>query len=119
MIHAQKNTTKLMITPVSCTAGMTAVGFLDTLDADYAEVSMGVSDIATVGTASATGGSLSLGHSDDTNPSNAVTIVANVTGFKHARLREDKVDCKTLKRYLFATFTAGTAGVSNETQLVS
>ena len=38
---------------------------IDTLGADYVEIDVNVSDIATVGTASATGGSISLGDAVD------------------------------------------------------
>jgi hypothetical protein len=119
MVHAQNSVTKAMISPVSRTAGHTQVGFIDTLGADYVEIDVNVSDIATTGTASATGGSISLGSAVDTNVSNATTIVADRTGLKFARNVTYKVDTKTAKRYIHLTFTAGTAGVSNETQLVS
>jgi hypothetical protein len=119
MVHAQNNVTKAVISPVSRTAGHTQVGYIDTMGADYVEIDVNVSDIATTGTASATGGSISLGEATDTNVSNATTIVADRTGLKFARNVTYKVDTKTKKRYLHLTFTAGTAGVSNETQLVS
>jgi len=119
MINAQNQITKAIISPVSRTAGHTQVGFIDTLGADFVKIDANVSDIATVGTASATGGTLSLGEADDTNVSNATTIVADRTALKHARNVTYLVDAKTKKRYLHLTFTAGTAGVSNETQLVS
>jgi hypothetical protein len=80
MIPAQAQTTKAMISPVSRTAGHTQVGYIDTLGADYVKIDANVSDIATTGTASATGGTLSLGEADDTNVSNATTIVADRTG---------------------------------------
>jgi hypothetical protein len=119
MVNAQNGVTKAIISPVSRTAGHTQVGYIDTLGADYVKIDANVSDIATVGTASATGGSLSLGEADDTNVSNATTIVADRTALKHARAVTYLVDTKSKKRYLHLTFTAGTAGVSNETQLVS
>lgn len=119
MIEAQKSQTKAIISPVSRTAGHTQVGYIDTLGADYAKIDVSVADIATVGTASATGGSISLGEADDTNVSNATTIVADRTGLKYARNVTYLVDTRSKKRYLHLTFTAGTAGVSNETQVVS
>lgn len=119
MIHSQNTVTKAVITPVSRTAGHTQVGYIDTLGADYVKIDASVSDIATTGTASATGGSLSLGEADDTNVSNATTIVADRTGLKFARNVTYLVDTKLKKRYIHLTYTAGTAGVSNETQLVS
>lgn len=119
MIDAQKQVTKAVISPVSRTAGHTQVGFIDTLGADYAKIDVNASDIATTGTASATGGSISLGEADDTNVSNATTIVADRTALKFARNVTYLVDTKTKKRYLHLTVTAGTAGVSNETQLFS
>jgi hypothetical protein len=119
MINAQAQVTKAIISPVSRTAGHTQVGYIDTLGADYVKIDANVSDIATTGTASATGGTLSLGESDDTNVSNATTIVADRTALKFARNVTYLVDTRTKKRYLHLTFTAGTAGVSNETQLVS
>lgn len=119
MIHDQARVTKLIITPKSHTAGHTNVGYIDCLGADYAKIDAAVSDIATTGTASATGGTLSIGEADDTNVSNATTVVADRTGLKFARQVTWLVDTKTKKRYLHVTFTAGTAGVSNETQLVS
>ncbi len=119
MVNAQTQITKSLITPVSRTAGNTQIGYIDTLGADYVKVDANVSDIATTGTASATGGTLSLGEADDTNVSNATTVVADRTGLKFARNVTWLVDTKTRKRYLHLTFTAGSAGVSNETQLVS
>lgn len=119
MIHAQNNITKALITPISRTAGSTQVGFIDTMGADYVEIDVNVSDIATTGTASATGGTISLGSATDTNVSNATTIVADRTGLKFARNVTYKVDNKLGKRYLHLTFTAGSAGVTNETQIVS
>ncbi len=119
MIHAQKSITKAMASPVAVTAGMTNVSFIDTMGADYAKIDVNVSDIATTGVATATGGSISIGEADDTNVSNATTVIANVTGLKFARCRTYLVDTKTRKRYLHCTFTAGSAGVSNETQLLS
>jgi hypothetical protein len=119
MLNAQNGVTKAVISPVSRTAGHTQVGFIDTMGADYVKVDVNVSDIATTGTASATGGSISIGEADDTNVSNATTIVADRTALKYARNVTYLVDTKTKKRYVHVTFTAGTAGVSNETQLVS
>jgi hypothetical protein len=119
MVHAQNQVTKAIISPVSRTAGHTQVGFIDTLGADYAKIDVSVSDIATTGTATATGGSISLGEADDTNVSNATTIVADRTALKYGRNVTYLVDTKSKKRYLHLTFTAGSAGVSNETQLVS
>jgi hypothetical protein len=119
MVNAQAQVTKAVISPVSRTAGHTQVGYIDTLGADYVKLDVNVSDIATVGVATATGGSVSLGEADDTNVSNATTIVADRTGLKYARAVSYLVDTKTKKRYLHVTFTAGSAGVSNETQLVS
>jgi hypothetical protein len=119
MVNAQAQITKAVISPVSRTAGHTQVGYIDTLGADYVKLDVNVSDIATVGVATATGGSVSLGEADDTNVSNATTIVADRTGLKYARAVSYLVDTKTKKRYLHVTFTAGSAGVSNETQLVS
>ena len=119
MVPAQDVITKLMITPVSRTAGHTQVGFIDCLGARYLTIHSSVSDIATVGTASATGGSISIGEADDTNVSNATTIVADVTALKYARCRSDLIDLRGKKRYIHVTVTAGTAGVSNETQLFS
>lgn len=119
MIHAQNTVTKAIISPVSRTAGHTQVGYIDTLGADYVNIDASVGDIATTGTASATGGSLSLGEADDTNVSNATTIVADRTALKFARNVTYLVDTKGKKRYIHLTYTAGTAGVSNETQLVS
>jgi hypothetical protein len=119
MLHQQNSVTKAIISPVSRTAGHTQVGYIDTLGSDYVKIDANVSDIATTGTASATGGTLSLGEADDTNVSNATTIVADRTGLKFARAVTYLVDTKLRKRYLHLTFTAGTAGVSNETQLVS
>jgi hypothetical protein len=84
MIHAQTQVTKAMISPVSRTAGHTQVGFIDTMGLDYVKIDANVADIATTGTASATGGSLSLGEATDTNVSNATTIVADRTGLKFA-----------------------------------
>jgi hypothetical protein len=119
MVNAQAQVTKAVISPVSRTAGHTQVGYIDTLGADYVKLDVNVSDIATVGVATATGGSVSLGEADDTNVSTATTIVADRTGLKYARAVSYLVDTKTKKRYLHVTFTAGSAGVSNETQLVS
>lgn len=119
MIYPQNTITKPIISPVSRTAGHTQVGFIDCLGANYATIDVNTSDIATVGTASATGGSISVGHAADTNVSNAVTVVANQTGLKVGRLTRYLIDTKSKERYLHVTFTAGTAGVSNETQLVS
>jgi hypothetical protein len=61
MLNAQNGVTKAVISPVSRTAGHTQVGFIDTMGADYVKVDVNVSDIATTGTASATGGSISIG----------------------------------------------------------
>lgn len=119
MVNAQAQVTKAIISPVSRTAGHTQVGYIDTLGADYAKIDVNVSDIATVGTASATGGSISIGDAVDTNVSNATTIVANQTALKYARNVTYLVDTRTKARYLHVTVTAGTAGVSNETQLFS
>jgi hypothetical protein len=119
MVNAQNTVTKLAITPVSRTAGHTQVGFIDCLGVDYLKVDVAVSDIATTGTASATGGSISLGDAVDSNVSNATTMVADRTGLKFARNVTYLVDMRTKKRFAHLTFTAGTAGVSNETQLVS
>jgi ApbE superfamily uncharacterized protein (UPF0280 family) len=119
MHNAQNTVTKAIISPVSRTAGHTQVGYIDTMGADYVKLDVNVSDIATVGTASATGGSISIGEADDTNVSNATTIVADRTALKYARNVTYLVDTKSKKRYVHVTFTAGTAGVSNETQLVS
>jgi hypothetical protein len=119
MINSQNTVTKSIISPVSRTAGHTQVGFIDTLGVDYVKIDVNASDIATTGTASATGGSISLGEADDTNVSNATTIVADRTGLKFARNVTYLVDTKLKKRYIHLTCTAGTAGVSNETQLFS
>lgn len=108
-----------MILPQSHTAGHTNVGWIDTQGAGELKIDVLVSDIATVGTASATGGSISIGEAFDTNVSNATTIVANRTGLKYGRLITYNVDTRLMARYAHATFTAGTAGVSNETQRVS
>lgn len=118
-IDAQKTVTKSIMSPVSRTAGHTQVGFIDCLLADYVKVDANVSDIAGTGVASATGGTLSIGQADDTNVSNATTIVADRTGLKFARQVTWLVDTRSMKRYIHVTFTAGSAGVSNETQLVS
>lgn len=119
MVKAQETVTKAVISPVSRTAGHTQVGYIDTLGADYVTLDVNLSDIATVGTASATGGTVSVGDAVDTNVSNATTVVANQTSLKHARNITYLIDTRTKKRYIHVTFTAGTAGVSNETQLVS
>lgn len=119
MIEAQSTVTKAIISPVSKTAGHTSVGFIDTLGADYLEIDVMSSDIAGTGVASATGGSISIGEAADTNVSNATTIVANQTGLKIGRCTTYKIDTKTMARYAHVTVTAGTAGVSNETQLFS
>lgn len=111
------------IAPVSRTAGHTAIGYFDRLNgnklADYLEIDVQLASITGSGVASATGGSLSVGESADTNPSNAVTIVANKTGLKLEQQQSYKIDLRSKKRYIFVTFTAGSAGASNETQVVS
>ncbi len=119
MVNAQNTVTKLAITPVSRTAGHTQVGFIDTLGADYVEIDVSVSDIATTGTVATKTFTAMGSDAVDTNVSNAVTVVADRTGLKFARNVTYKVDTRTKKRYLHLTFTAGSAGVSNETQLVS
>lgn len=119
MYSLQATRSKPLILPTSHTAGHTNVGWIDTRGADELKIDVVVSNIATVGTASATGGSISIGEASDTNVSNATTIVANRTGLKYGRLITYNVDTRLMARYAHATFTAGTAGVSNETQLVA
>ena len=119
MYSLQATQSKLIISPVSRTAGHTQVGFIDCRDAGEAKIDVAVSDIATVGTASATGGSISLMEAADTNVSNGTTIVADRTGLKNERLVTYHVDTRLMARYAHVKFTAGSAGVSNETQIVS
>lgn len=119
MLRAQNTITKPVISPVSRTAGHTQVGVIDCAGADFVKIDCNTSDIATVGTASATGGSISIGEGETTNVSDQTTIVANQTGLKVGRATVYLVDTRSKKRFLHVTFTAGTAGVSNETQLVS
>ena len=117
MISAQRTITKLAISPVSCTAGMTAVGFIDTLDADYLKLDVCCSDIAGSGVASAIGGSISIGEATDTNVSNATTIVADRTDQDFGRAVTYLIDTKTRKRYIHVTCTAHTSGSSNAAQV--
>lgn len=119
MFSLQNTQTKMLFAPVSRTAGHTQVGFIDTRNAGELKVDVAVSDIATVGTASATGGSISLMEAADTNVSNGTTIVADRSSLKHERVVTYHVDTSLMARYAHVKFTAGTAGVSNETQLVS
>lgn len=120
MIHEQNSVFREVFVPTQHTAGHTNTGYIDTLGADYVVIDHSNGSIAGSGVASATGGSISIGSADDTNVSNATTLVANLTGLKFASARRTVIDTKTgCKRYVHVTFTAGTAGVSNEPQYVS
>lgn len=120
MIHEQNSVFREIFVPTQHTAGHTNTGYIDVLGADYAVIDFANGSIVGTGVATATGGTLSIGSSDDTNVSNAATLVANLTGLKFASARRTCIDTKTgCKRYIHVTFTAGSAGASNEPQYVS
>lgn len=119
MLPTQTGKTKLIIPPVSRTAGHTQVGYIERKGADTLLLICSASSIAGTGVASATGGSFSIGEATDTNVSNATTIVANETAIKFEQMKVYVIDLRGKDEVIHVTATAGTAGVSNETQLFS
>lgn len=114
MHSSQANTDKLEILPATVTAAATATALIDTLGADYATVRVMIGNIAQATIASADGVTVKLTELDDTNQSNATTIVANRTGIKFGRVVRYEVDTRARKRYLLLSVIPGTSGVTNE-----
>lgn len=116
----QQTKKKAIFASQSLSAGASATGTVDTLGADYLEISVNVGSIATAGHASSNGVTIAVTESDDTNASTfaAISGVSDVTGIKYLRLHELKLPRKVAKRYVKLTVTAGTSGVSNEAVVV-
>lgn len=120
MIHAQAQPDALIIVPCSLTAGSNVTANMDCIGAEYATIRVLVTNAqATVATA--TGATVSVLSSDTatTNATTYVTVVADRTALKFGQEVRYDIDMKGAKRYLRVNITAGTAGVSNDTCLVS
>lgn len=119
MKPTQKQVDKAWILPAALTAGSNVTANIDCIGSDYATVRCIVSNIAGTGVASASGTTISLLSSDNTNASTFATLLADVTGVKFGREIRYEVDLHGKKRYLRSNITAGSAGVSNDAVVVT
>lgn len=119
MYPAQRHPDTAWILPASLTAGSNVTANIDCVGADYATVRCIVSNIAGTGVASASGTTVSILSSDNTNASTFATLVADRTGLKFGREVRYEVDLKGKKRYLRVNITAGSAGASNDAVVVA
>lgn len=119
MKPAQRHPDTVWILPSALTAGSNVTANIDCIGADYATVRVLVSNTAGTGVASASGTTVSILNSDNTNPTTFVTLVADRTGIKFGREVRYEVDLTGKKRLLRVNITAGSAGVSNDAVTVA
>lgn len=120
MVNSLLATDKVELSPATVTAAATATALIDTLGANHTTIRVLIASIATATIASADGVTVKLSSLDDTNLSNAATIVANRTGIKFGRqVRYEVSRGSSMKRYLYLQVIPGTSGVTNEHVVVA
>ena len=117
-VEAQAVVEKTLIDAVAQTAGVTTDGFIDCLDADYAVLRVNVTKGNTATIASADGATVSVVHSTDSNYSNGVTVAANKTALKLTQTARYAVDMRGKRRFLVARVISGTAGATNDNEVI-